>query len=355
MRSLFLTLLLAALPLTAAPNTAPQEFDDAPTHECVAAHVIPAGAQPKNIIFMIGDGMGTEQISVGWLANHGRLNLEQLPVCGFSRTPSFSHGITDSAAGGTALACGQKTINGHIGQDAQGKKLTSVLRTAQGMGKSTGLVVTKDITDATPAAFYAHTDDRQKAKEIAEQLKTAGITFVRGGGHRHFNHEQMEAMRAKGTDIKLSAHGHMETAAKRGDVLPTDVAHALAALEKNENGLFLMIEGSQIDTAGHANELRNVACEMLDFDKAIGVVLTWMQTHPDTLLVITADHQTGGLSILDAAPKRGYVRGCFTTGSHNGVMVPVFAVGAGADAFRGVHENTEIAELIRRAMQKAAK
>lgn len=353
MRTFLILLLTAALPL-AAVNTQPQDVAEVPGHECVAAPVTPAGATVKNVIFMIGDGMGSEQVWAGRMVNKGPLNIEQLPVVGFSRTPSFSHTITDSAAGGTALACGQKTINGHIGQDPEGNKLDSLLCLAEEKGMATGLVVTKDITDATPAAFYAHSDDRRKAAEIAGYLPECGAEFVRGGGSSHFTAEQLEAMRAKGMDIELAAAGHMAPASQRGDVLPQDVARALDVLgEKGgNNGLFLMVEGSQIDVACHANNLKETVCEMLDFDKAVGVVLEWMKTHPDTLLVITADHQTGGLSLLGGDREKGTLRGVYTTGSHNGIAVPVFAAGPGSAVFSGIHENTDIFELIKAAMEK---
>lgn len=349
----FCFVLAMVLPL-AAVNSQPQEVADVPGHACVAAPVIPEGTPVKNVIFMIGDGMGSEQLWAGRIVNKGPLNIEQLPVTGFSRTPSFSHMVTDSAAGGTALACGQKTINGHIGQDPQGNKLTSLLRLAEAKGMPTGLVVTKDITDATPAAFYAHVDDRRKAGAIASYLPESGAEFVRGGGSSHFTPEQLESMRAKGMDIELAAAVHMAPASQRGDVLPQDVARALEVLgaQSGDKGFFLMVEGSQIDVACHANNLRETICEMLDFDKAVGCVMQWMQAHPDTLLVITADHQTGGLSLLGGDMEQGTVRGVYTTGSHNGIAVPVYAAGPGSSVFSGVHENTEIYSLIKAAMGK---
>lgn len=354
MRKTLFLLLSAALPL-AAVNMQPQDVADVPGHACVSAPVTPEGARVKNVIFMIGDGMGAEQVWAGRMVNKGPLSLEQLPVIGFSRTPSFSHTVTDSAAGGTALACGQKTINGHIGQDPEGNKLTSLLRLAEEQGMATGLVVTKDITDATPAAFYAHTDDRRKAAEIAGYLPECGAEFVRGGGSCHFSAEQLAAMRAKGMDIELPAEVHMAPASQRGDVLPQDVALALEVLSEKggDNGFFLMVEGSQIDVACHANDLKETVCEVLDFDKAVGCVMQWMQAHPDTLLVITADHQTGGLSLLGGDMKKGTLRGVYTTGGHNGIAVPVYAAGPGSAVFGGIHENTEIADFIKAAMEKS--
>lgn len=350
--SVFSILLSAALLLPASAGTEHQEVssESVTLHECEVTPSFPETARPKNIIFMIGDGMGSEQVWAAWLVNKGRLNIEQLPVTGFSRTTSASHTVTDSAASGTALACGQKTTNGHIGQTPQGEKLSSLLTRAEEKKMSTGLVVTKDITDATPAAFYAHTNDRRKAEAIAAYLPECGADFVFGGGRNHFSAQQLEAMRQKGMDIRLCTPGNLPPRWKRGSTMPEEVGKALTALEQNPQGFFLMVEGSQIDTACHSNNLKGMVEEMLDFDQAIGVVLRWMQQNPDTLLVITADHQTGGLSILDGDKEAGTVKGCFTTTGHNGLIVPVYAIGPGASVFGGIHENTEIHDLLQQAM-----
>lgn len=353
LKRLILSLCLTTLPL-AAEEPIPQEAKVAPefTHPCTPLPEIPATAQPNNIIFMIGDGMGAEQVWAGRLVNKGDLNLNRMPVTGFSVTVSASHTITDSAAGGTALACGHKTTNGYVGETPDGAPVDSLLTLAESMGKSTGLAVTKDITDATPAAFYAHSADRRRAKDIAAYLPRCGVDFVRGGGSKHFSKKQLESMQRAGMDIKLPSSAHYPAPSKRGMSLAADVRDALAALEKNGKGFFLMVEGSQIDTAAHSNDLQWMVEEVLDFDLAVGTVLEWMQQHPDTLLVITADHQTGGLSLLDGDAAEGTVQGVFTTKGHSGVCVPVYAAGAGAAAFTGTHDNTQIYALLKAAMQQ---
>lgn len=354
MKPLFsLALLLGLCPLYAA-NPAVQEVSGLEGHAAAVTAPLPVTQEkPKNIVFMIGDGMGLEQLSLGRIVNKGALNIEQMPITGFSRTPSASHMVTDSAAGGTALACGTKAINGQLGESPDGTPHDSLLVQAQAQGRSGGLVVTKDITDATPAAFYAHVRHREQAAAIAAALPGSGARFVRGGGMSHFTEEQLAAMRAAGMDIELTSAKHLPPASVRGDVLAQDTARALEVLSADkEQGFFLMVEGSQIDTACHANDLREAACEMLDFDKAVGVVLQWMQTHPDTLLVITADHQTGGLSLLGGDMEKGSVKGAFSTGSHNGILVPVYAAGAGAAVFTGFHENTKLFTLLREAMEQ---
>jgi alkaline phosphatase len=149
--------------------------------------------------------------------------------------------------------------------------------------------------------------------------------------------------------LELAAPGECEPPDRRGDWMPQQVEKALRVLEKDKDGFFLMVEGSRIDVEAHSNNLKKVIQETLDFDRAVGVVLEWMKKHPDTLLVVTADHQTGGLSITGADRTTGMVKGEFTTFRHSGVAVPVYAAGAGAGRFTGVRENTALAPEIYRA------
>ena len=293
--------------------------------------------------------MGSEQLWSAWLSNRGKLNTITLPVTGFSITTSASHVITDSAAGGTALACGCKAVNGQLGLDADGASRESLAEQMRRAGKSTGIVVTKSVTDATPAAFYAHVKSRNNTAEIAQALVHAGFDVVAGGGAGDFSDEQKKALKSKCQLFELAAQGECEPASRRGNWLPERVAAALDVLEKDKDGFFLMVEGSRIDMEAHKNNLSEMVQETLDFDAAVGEVLKWMQKHPDTLLVVTADHQTGGLSILGGNKEQGEVQAAFSSFRHNGVAVPVYAAGRGACQFGGVQENTEIAPKISRA------
>lgn len=326
-----------------------QVVNNVPVHEVET--IIPAVTQEKarNVILMIGDGMGAEQVWTAWMCNYGKLNMEKLPVIGFSRTPSASATVTDSAAGGTAIACGAKTINGWVGVAPNKQKLTSVMHCLEKAGKQTGLVVTKAITDATPASFYAHNTDRNAVAGVAEDLVNSGCKVIIGGGTTIVSPQQIATLQGKGALVRLEGKVHCPPASRRGNFLERSVSEALATLETHPEGFFLMIEGSQIDSAGHATDLNEMVQETLDFDRAVGVVLRWMQKHPDTLLVITADHQTGGLSLLGGNVKKGEVKGCYTTNHHSGVSVPIYATGAGAAAFGGVQENTEFKNKILRA------
>lgn len=296
--------------------------------------------------------MGSEHVWAAWICNRGKLNLEQMPVIGLVRTTSASSTITDSAAAGTAIACGCKTINGHVGVSPAGEPLVSLLKHMSATGRQTGLVVTKAITDATPAAFYAHNSDRHATASIARDLLQSGCRVIIGGGSAILSPEQQANIRAQGTLLRLQGAKQCEPASRRGNFLPDAVEEALRTLEAHPGGFFLMIEGSQIDEASHANNLAEVVHETLDFDCALGVVLRWMLAHPDTLLIVTADHQTGGLSILGGSKEKGELKAVFSTTKHSGVAVPLYATGAGAASFGGVQENTDILPKILRAAHK---
>lgn len=315
-----------------------------------AAYCADNSKPARNVILMIGDGMGSEHVWAAWLANEGKLHITSFPVTGFTITTSASHTITDSAAGGTAIACGCKTKNGQLGIDADGNQHDSLAVQMRQAGKATGFVVTKSVTDATPAAFYAHVKSRKDTAAIAEALVTAGFDVVAGGGACDFTDEQKEALQKSCSMLELVESKECEPAGKRGDWLPETVEQALEVLEKDKDGFFLMVEGSKIDVLAHVNDLPETVREVLDFDKAVGVVLKWMKNHPDTLLVVTADHQTGGLSLLGGDKKKNKVEGHFSSFGHSGVAVPVYAAGHGARQFSGVMDNTELAPRILNAV-----
>lgn len=313
-----------------------------------------AHARAKNVILMIGDGMGAEHVWAAWICNKGKLNITGLPATALCTTCSADEAVTDSAAAATALACGAKTKNGMVGLSPKGKTLISLAEHCRNRGMATGLVVTKAVTDATPAAFYAHEKNRKNAPEIADALTKARFDVVLGGGAGDFSAAQMSQLRRNGADVELVAPGHCPPASQRGDFLPLATSRALARLEQSKSGFFLMIEGSAIDTAAHGNNLEETLREVLDFDCAVGVVLEWMRSHPDTLLVVTADHQTGGLSILDGDVESGGVKAAFATSKHSGVAVPLFAAGPGAHAFHGVIDNTELSRIVLQSLSLAA-
>ncbi len=319
---------------------------------------------PKNIILMIGDGMGVAQIYAGLTANHGKLNLEQCTTVGFHKNQASDKYVTDSAAGATAFACGQKTYNGAIGVDASGKSIPTILEIAELNGLATGLVATCSITHATPACFISHQASRSLDENIALDFLKTDIDVFIGGGRKFFTNRTdglnlSDSLKVMGyqiantiTEVKQVKSGKLAAfladeqqskfSAGRGDELVKSTEVALNLLKSNKKGMFLMIEGSQIDWGGHGNDTQYIIDEMIDFDNAIGNVLDFAKKDGNTLVIITADHETGGFSIIGGDLKTGQVEGKFTTGNHTGVMIPVFAYGPGADKFSGIYENTDI-------------
>ncbi len=319
---------------------------------------------PVNIILLIGDGMGLAHIHAGLTSNKGTLNILQFKHIGFSRTQSASNYVTDSGAGGTAISTGNKTYNGAIGLNADSFPCKTILEYAEINGLATGLVSTSAITHATPASFIAHNKSRHNYEEIAlDFLKTEIDVFI-GGGRDYFVMRKdrkdlvSELRRRKyqviysadslnlfhsGKLAALTAPEHNLTIREgRGDMLKNGTQTAIDILDNNSKGFFLMVEGSMIDFGAHNNDGVMVAQEMVDFDKAIGVALDYAKTHENTLVIVTADHETGGLSITNGNFTEGTVMTVFGTTSHTGIMVPVFAYGPGSENFQGFQENTDL-------------
>lgn len=324
-------------------------------------------SRPKNIILMIGDGMGIAHVFAGETANHGHLFLDNFKNIGFSRTQSANNYITDSGAGGTALSTGEKTYNGGIGVDRDTIPVKTVLEYAEDKGKSTGLIATAAITHATPAAFIAHQPKRTMYEDIAADFLKTDIDVFIGGGYKHFyqrsdGRDLILELEKKGYKVLksmnqiakvrsgklagLTALEHNPDALHRDMNLPLSTYTALNILDNNENGFFLMVEGSQIDWGGHQNNTNFLVNEMLDFDQAIGQVLDFAAKDGETLVVVTSDHETGGFSIIGGDMGEGMVNGAFSTGHHTGVVVPVFAYGPGGAEFTGIMENTEIGKKL---------
>ncbi len=328
---------------------------------------------PKNVILMIGDGMGIAQVYTGMTANGGHLFLENFKCLGYAKTHSADKYVTDSAAGGTALATGKKTYNGAIGVDPNVITVPNIREFAEKRGKATGVVSTSAITHATPASFVAHQEKRSTYEDIAADFLKTDIDVFIGGGYKHF-HERKDGqdlignLKKKGyqvlTDIDsisqvkdgklagLTAPEHNGRVGERGDMLLKAAGTALNILSQDKQGFFLMVEGSQIDWGGHQNNVPYIVEEMLDFDRTIGIALQFAAKNKETLIIVTADHETGGLAVRDGNLETGMVKGSFNTGSHTGIVVPVFAFGPGAEQFTGFMENTDIADRIRKLMEK---
>jgi len=319
--------------------------------------------KPKNIILMIGDGMSLATMYTAWTANKGHLNIENCQYVGLSKTYSSNRLLTDSAAGGTAFATGHKTTNGSVGVDVDGKPQISILEIAKRHGLSTGLIATCNILDATPAVFIAKMGDRHKWNEIELQYVDAGVDFVCGGGWKNFKERrdgrdltgelaargyqlprtvaELEKI-GKGKVFALLADDNLPQVRERGDALSRAALKAIELLSGNGQGFFLMIEGSMIDDWGHENKLDLMMDEVHDFDRAVGKVLQWAAQDGGTLVVVTADHETGGWTLLGGDIATGKVKGKFSTDGHSGVMVPVYSFGPKAETFTGIFENTDL-------------
>jgi len=296
--------------------------------------------------------------------NHGQLNLTQFKSIGFSKTYSASNYTTDSGAGGTAMAAGNKTYNGAIGVDKDTIPCKSILEYAEINGLSTGLVSTSAITHATPASFIAHNKSRDDYEGIAADFLKTDIDVFIGGGRNNFStrkdhRDLLNELRARNYQVIFSMdsiknvhHGKLAGLTApihnpaviegRGDMLPVATTTALNILSNNKKGFFLMVEGSEIDWGAHANNGNYVALEVIDFDKAIGNALKFAKKDGNTLVIVTADHETGGMAIVDGNYEAGTLTAQFITTNHTGIMVPVFAYGPGAELFQGIQENTEI-------------
>lgn len=312
--------------------------------------------------------MGLSQISSGIMESDQPLNFERFKSIGLSKTSSSSHKITDSAAGATALSIGQKTYNQAIGVDADTIARETIMEYCSKIGFSTGFVVTSSITHATPASFYAHQPFRSLNDEIASDLLSSKVDFASGGGLKYFsqrsdsvdllkelsgigyqvhlsteNSSEMDSMK----QLYLHASDGMLKTENRMDYLKNFTEKAIDYLDAKKKGFFLLIEGSQIDWGGHNNDISYLINELQDFDKAIGICLDYAEKNPNTLVIVTADHETGGLTLRSANGKYEGLEYSFSTDGHTAIMVPVFAFGKGAERFGGIYENTEIYHKIK--------
>jgi alkaline phosphatase len=319
---------------------------------------------PRNIILLIGDGMSFAHFQAGMLASENPLNLEQFRHIGFINTSSANSFITDSGAAGTALATGVKTNNGYIGMDPDQNPVKSILHIASDNGLSTGVVVSCAVTHATPAAFIANQPSRNMAEAIALDYLNSGIDVFIGGGRNHFENREdgrnlLNELESAGYKMAYSmdevigltsgrlaglvAEGHPPRYSEnRGNMLPDGTGVTINILNGNRKGFFLIVEGAQIDWGGHANDIDYIVDEMIDFDRAVGKALEFAKKDGETLVIVTSDHDTGGMAIHGFDPETLEVTAGWTTGGHTALIQPVFAWGPGAEQFTGIYENTGV-------------
>jgi alkaline phosphatase len=343
---------------------------------CGRAAVAQPQPAPHRIILYIGDGVGTAYWTAARFAA-GSLAVERMKVMGLVDTRASDSDVTDSGAGATAYAAGIRTFNGAIGVGPDSQTVRTVLEVARDRGWATGIVATSSVTHATPASFAAHVSSRASQFEIARQMTDARLDVLLGGGLRYFDRAfrpdsldllgrlrseylvitgAHELARAGDQSVRklvgLFASAEMETARTRSPTLPDMTRVALEVLRRNPDGFFLMVEGSQPDWVGHGNApLDLVTAEMLDFDRAIGVGLDFQQRNPGTLVLVVADHETGGLS-LDLVQDRIALMQSFSltaryvSAEHTAEMVPLFASGPGAERFGGIIDNFNVGRIL---------
>ena len=328
---------------------------------------ISAQRGPKNVILLIGDGLGINQLYAAMVTSETPLAIEQLTDIGFTKTWSFSNFTTDSGAAGTALATGVKTRNNMIGMGPDSVAVPNLTQFAQRRGLATGIVSACAVTHATPAAFVAHQINRNMYEEIAlDYLTTQPDVFI-GGGRRHFVQrkdgrnliinliQQKYSVVTTMDDLKkvtgrkvagLLFDEHPPAAPERGDFLPEASEIAINLLNRNRNGFFLMIEGSQIDWAGHANDTQRIIAETIDFDNAVARAIEFAKKDKRTLVIVASDHETGGMTLPNGNINQRRVTAAYSTTGHSGELVPIFAYGPGSEHFRGIMDNTDVPRKI---------
>lgn len=332
------------------------------------------GKKPKNIIIIIGDGMGLNQVTSEIIFNRKDTPFKRFVDVGMSVTCAADALITDSAAGGTAISTGHKTYNGAIAVDTLKQPLETIFEYAVNKKKkAAGLVSTAPITDATPAVFFAHAESRKMHLDIAQQLVNAPLQVVIGGGRKYFLPQGEGGVRTDGRNLiqSLTDKGYiysseyikdgfkpnqklwmlLDTSAitktgtrpyNLGDLAMT----AIGQLKQNKNGFVLMVESTHTDYAGHNNDGPHLKSEMVEVADLIHRVLDFIEKDGNTLLVVTADHETGGMSLVHPDDKTQPIAYKFTTKGHSAGMVGVWAKGPGSELFRGVYENNEIGKKL---------
>ena len=361
--------------------------------------------KPTNVIYLIGDGMGFGAVSSLLLTVEEQTGFEMAPVIGLSETCSANNYVTDSPAGGTALATGTRTCNGLLGVGPDSLQLTSILKKAQKMGKKTGIVVNTTLTEATPGAFYAGVTSRKDSYTIAKQFTESGVDIAIGAGltafinrpdsidltavlidkgydvyldwksvlnsqsekfvgilqmsdvHRRNKPSTKTASAADGAEVCLAAQlaatddtNDSIRFAEPDRYLEKACIKTLEQLEKNApKGFFLMVESAIIDGYGHNNDAEGMVEEMQEFDRTLKALIAYVNKHPNTLLVVTADHETGGTCVSYKSHPVNQPEGMqlsFNTKGHSGTVVPIFAYGAGAENFAGIFKNKNIPGII---------
>ena len=319
----------------------------------------------RNVILLIGDGMGVGAVNAALYANGGELTMTNLRTVGFVRTQSADNFTTDSAASGTAYATGQKTNNGYLGMNPAKEVIPNIPELLAPLGYACGVLSTDDLNGATPAAFFAHQPARGMKDEIWADLPGSSLLFASAGTQATFEglpFATQEEIRRRYTVVYDPDDDDVEDSERllylpksvnldRGNYLPATTEMAIEYLsERSRKGFFLMVEGARIDKSEHSNDFPGTVQETLDFDKAIEAAIRFAERDGHTLVIISADHETGATILSKADPQTGYALGVFASKGHTPMMVPLFAYGPHSREFSGVQENSDVANKILRLL-----
>lgn len=366
---------------------------------CPSPSVPPVNSNARNIILLIGDGMGAEHIKAArWviLGDDSSLSMNNMPVSGLSHTRSADNPVTDSAAAATAMASGIKTTNGFIGMDTNLNPVPTILEEAKKQGKAVGLVTTIQITHATPAAFASHVKDRNSMVEIAAQMSAEGVDVLMGGGEDEFlpvsdtgcyqepgerddnrnlikeavsggytyvcDSTSLAAVKPSSTRKLLGLFADEGMTRPFSPSLAEMTQKAIDILSNNPNGFFLMVEGGQIDSVSHVNDAANAIRDTVGFYEAVKAAKKYASLRNDTLIIVTTDHETGGMTVSmtrtgspdEDGPfnmpdgRQFYV--LWSAKGHTAADVPVASQGPFSEMLGGVYENTFIHDVMRDAL-----
>ena len=346
---------------------------------CTTAPVATGQDYPTAVIVFMADGAGVGHWT---LASFGSddLAVRRMPVAGLVDTRGSDHEVTGSAASATAIATGVRTVRGAISLGPDGRPRRTSLEAAHDRGWATGVVTTTYVADATPASFAAHARSRTQLGEIFKQMTDLPVDVILGGGTQLFRRiqerdnvdlraEVMERYTYVETADELRRAGLVETSPLLGLFSPLEMppatlrspslvemtTAALDVLGRDPDGFFLMVENEGSDTYAHRNMAREVVtAEMLGLDAAIATAMEYQERHPGTLIVVTADHETGGMSFpADSTqrfdpgePRRPSLALRYETGAHTAALVPLFAAGPGAERFGGLKDNDEVGGIL---------
>ena len=350
--------------------TAPTETEapsEVPSFAAYKDYSLTEDIKVKNIILMIGDGMGENIITNAEIVKGDKMAMKTMPVKAMVNTNSLD-GVTDSAAASTAISCGVKTKNEYIGVDETSKPVETIVEFAKARGLKTGIVTTQLLSHATPAGMAAHYNSRSAYNVLLKQMVNIKTDVLLGGGEEYTRPEKMQKRLADNGYTYISTYnelvsGSLSTpligtfaySAMPAGTLPslTDMSDTALKLLDGGQGFFLMIEGSYIDARESEGDMAGTIKEMQCFDKCVDFVLGWAEKHPGTLVIVTADHETGGVQVPENKTPENVTDALFTSnGEHTDAKVPLFAAGAQASALftKDEIDNTEISQIMRKAL-----